>query len=333
MSSLSVSVVLAVAVGTILFMTSYIRATEVELTWDAPTDLARGIPLQDLAGYKIYYGVASGLYDFVVDVGKETSAALSGLEAGQQYYFSIVAYDSSLNETRLSEEVETIASDDVDENPDTERNEDDRVEAHEADGTDADAESADNIESQATDQQHLDPDDAGEHESVNAVEEHPESDVDTDGAEATDDPQVIPASQLSIIRVSSEPLVGDGAAEAAIDGRVETFWRTEMGEKAPRHPHELIIALGGDYLVKGFRHLPRQDGKTDGMVTRCSFYVSQDGVKWGRAVATRTFSGDTAEREVVFPEKPGSFVRFVAHAEVNGRPWTSVAEITVLRSP
>jgi hypothetical protein len=63
---------------------------------------------------------------------------------------------------------------------------------------------------------------------------------------------MIPQLRLSIVFVDSEPLVGEGAAEAAINGRPETFWRTEMGAKPPRHPHELVIALGGSYSVRGF---------------------------------------------------------------------------------
>ncbi len=152
----------------------------------------------------------------------------------------------------------------------------------------------------------------------------------SESAQPSTDPQVIPQAELSIVRVSSEPLVGDGSANAAIDGRIETFWHTEMGSKAPMPPHELEVALGGEYVVKGFRYLPRQDGKTDGTVARYSFYVSEDGVNWGEAVATGTFSRGSVEKEVVFTEKQGSFVRFVAHAEVNGKPWTSMAEINVL---
>jgi hypothetical protein len=76
--------------------------------------------------------------------------------------------------------------------------------------------------------------------------------------------------------------------------------------------------LDGDYMVKGFRYLP------------CSFYVSEDGVNWRKVVATGTFSRDAAEKEVVFPGKQGRFVRLVAHAEANGMPWTSMAEINVL---
>jgi beta-galactosidase len=80
----------------------------------------------------------------------------------------------------------------------------------------------------------------------------------------------------------------------------------------------LVIALGGDYVVREFRYLP------------CSFHVSEDGVNWGRVVATGRFPRDAAEKEVVFTGKQWNFVRFVAHAEVNGMSWMSMAEINVL---
>jgi galactose oxidase len=83
-------------------------------------------------------------------------------------------------------------------------------------------------------------------------------------------------------------------------------------------------------MVRGFRYLPRQDGKTAGMLAGYSFYVSEDGVDWGQPVRTGTFFRDVVEKEVTFTGKVGSFVRFVAHSEVNGKPWTSVAEIKVL---
>jgi hypothetical protein len=104
-----------------------------------------------------------------------------------------------------------------------------------------------------------------------------------------------------------------------------------MDAKAPLPPHGVVIALGGEYARRGFCYLPRQDGKIDGMVASYGFYVSEDGVNWGRAVATGTLSNDPAEKEVVFPSKTGSFVRFMAHAEVDSRTWPRVAEISILR--
>ncbi len=295
-------------------------AAQVTLAWDASHD-------SNVAGYMVYYGYASGHYEGAVDVGMQTTSTLLDLEEGQAYYFTVGSYDANGEEIKLSSE---IIFHGLREDLEGERDNDDGDVADEVDATDADAEPTDDVGRRAADRQHLDADDAEEHDIVNAVERHSESHLDTDSVEARADPEVIPQSQLSIIRVSSEPLVGDGAAEATIDGRVETFWHTEMGEKAPSHPHELVIALGGDYVVKGFRYLPRQDGKIDGMVTRYSFYVSEDEKDWGELAATGTFSRDITEKEVVFPGKMGSFVRFVAHAEVHGRPWTSMAEISIL---
>jgi quinol monooxygenase YgiN len=82
--------------------------------------------------------------------------------------------------------------------------------------------------------------------------------------------------------------------------------------------------------VRGVRYLPRQDGRTEGIVGCYSFSVSEDGKDWGKAVVIETFSRDTIEQQVTFPEKMGSVVRFVAHLEVNGKPSTSVAELNVL---
>jgi hypothetical protein len=157
-----------------------------------------------------------------------------------------------------------------------------------------------------------------------------QDDQDSSCPEAGADSQVIPSAELRIVSVSSEMLAGDGSADSAIDGRVETFWQTAGDSRGPSHPHEVVIALGGEYMVRGFRYLPRQDGTTDGMVESYSFYVRQEGQEWEDAVATGRFSRGVTEQQVTFPEKAGSFVRFVAHSEVNGQPSTSAAEISVL---
>jgi hypothetical protein len=89
------------------------------------------------------------------------------------------------------------------------------VEVDEADGIDADDNSTDDIGSQTAERQHLDADGADKHEIVSEVEQHPESHLNTDKAKARTTPQVIPQSQLRFFGLSSEPLVGDGAPEAA----------------------------------------------------------------------------------------------------------------------
>jgi len=66
-------------------------AAQVTLAWDANTE-------PDLAGYKLYYGLSSGSYEFSVDVGNQTSYSRSGLLDGQIHYFAATAYNVSLNE-------------------------------------------------------------------------------------------------------------------------------------------------------------------------------------------------------------------------------------------
>jgi hypothetical protein len=286
-------------------------AGEVTLAWDPAA-------APNLAGYRLYYGYEKGRYEGDVDVGMETTITLTDLEEGQAYYFVLVAYDIDGGQGELSQEVvhngpPTDVGGDTDEDGVTDQDEAEQTEADvepvlEAAGeTDADA---------------LDP--------TPAEEQASEDDQEHNRVEVGVEFEVIPSADLRIVSVDSETLVGDGAADSAIDGRPETFWQTRRDAKASRHPHEVVIALGGEYMVRGFRYLPRQDGKTDGMVGRYSFYVRQDGEEWGEAVTTGSFSRDITEQQVTFPEKAGSFVRFVADSEVDGKPSTTVAQINVL---
>jgi hypothetical protein len=294
-----------------LLLPASVLAGEVTIAWDP----AEG---PSVAGYKLYYGHEGGSYEGVLDVGMETTYTLTDLDEGRVYYFALVAYDSHGEESELSQETAyngppTDAEADADETAFPDQNEADQAESD----SEPVLKTADEM-------------DADEPDTMPALEHDAEDDQDRDRTEASTDLHVIPQSELSIVSVDSETLVGDGAADSAIDGRVETFWHTARGAKASLPPHELVIALGGEYTVSGFRYLPRQDGKFDGMVGRYSFYVSNDGKDWGEAATTGTFSRNIAEQEVTFPGKDGSFVRFMAHSEVNGNPWTSVAEIKVL---
>jgi Bacterial Ig domain len=80
------------------------QAAQVLVSWMAPTTNADGTPLQDLGGYLLHYGTASGLYSTYVDTGLVPSATLSGLTAGQTYYFAATVYDTSGNESAYSQE-------------------------------------------------------------------------------------------------------------------------------------------------------------------------------------------------------------------------------------
>jgi len=82
-------------------------AHEALLSWTAPTTNADLTPLTDLAGFKVYWGSASGSYDNSLDVGNVTSHSLTSADLGsaQRVYFVVTAYDTSGNESVYSQEV------------------------------------------------------------------------------------------------------------------------------------------------------------------------------------------------------------------------------------
>jgi len=76
------------------------HAADVRLAWNAS-------PEQDIAGYKIYYGTASRVYDWSIDAKKVTTFTVLGLADGRTYYFAVTAYDTSNLESTYSNEVST----------------------------------------------------------------------------------------------------------------------------------------------------------------------------------------------------------------------------------
>jgi hypothetical protein len=141
---------------------------------------------------------------------------------------------------------------------------------------------------------------------------------------------------------SQETQRENGAAANAFDGNTRSKWHTQWSTASPVPPHEIQINLGASYTLNGFSYLPRQDGCSNGTVAQYEFYVSADGVNWGTAVSAGTFNYGSANlgcgglpalpRQVIsFPANTGQYIRFRALKEVNGQPWTSAAEINVLR--
>lgn len=74
---------------------------DVHLAWDA-------VPDSDVIGYRIHYGVVSGLYVETLEVGNTTSATVSGLAGGMTYYFAVTAVDAGGLESDYSEEIRFV---------------------------------------------------------------------------------------------------------------------------------------------------------------------------------------------------------------------------------
>jgi hypothetical protein len=62
----------------------------------------------DLAGYKLYIGTASGIYNFAgspFSIGIATRYITSNLPKSQTYFFALSALDTTGNESVLSAEI------------------------------------------------------------------------------------------------------------------------------------------------------------------------------------------------------------------------------------
>ena len=76
------------------------------LSWNPPVQRTDGTPLTDLAGYKIFYGRMSGIYDYQIDINNPTISTylVENLVSGN-WYFALAAYDSQGIESDRSNEV------------------------------------------------------------------------------------------------------------------------------------------------------------------------------------------------------------------------------------
>ncbi len=84
-------------------------ASSLTLFWEAPTDNTDGTSLNNLKGYKIYYGEKSGSYTSVLDVANPslTTYVVQNLQPGT-YYFALADYNSQGVESALTREISAV---------------------------------------------------------------------------------------------------------------------------------------------------------------------------------------------------------------------------------
>jgi beta-galactosidase len=134
-----------------------------------------------------------------------------------------------------------------------------------------------------------------------------------------------------VVSVDSQQ-VDEGPAKNAIDGDPETYWHTQYDPTTPKHPHTLVVDLGKDQEIGGFSLLPRQDGGVNGRIKEYAFYVSSDGRTWAE-VSHGEAKNQAAAFKVRFPAAvQARFLKLEAKSEQGNGPWTSLAELDVLKS-
>lgn len=95
----SIGILLSIFLPIFLSSVQDVHGASVSLAWDPNPDA-------NLAGYKVYYGCASGSYSLMVDAGNRTSLTISGLEEGKIYYFTATAYGAAGEESGMSDEIQ-----------------------------------------------------------------------------------------------------------------------------------------------------------------------------------------------------------------------------------
>ena len=71
--------------------------------------------------------------------------------------------------------------------------------------------------------------------------------------------------------------ISDERVAAILDGDPASVWHQRDGKKMPI---DLVIDLGNEYNVSGFKYLPDQNKWSSGIITTYEFYVSDDNSSW-----------------------------------------------------
>jgi len=71
--------------------------------------------------------------------------------------------------------------------------------------------------------------------------------------------------------------INDENASKILDGNTSTVWH-KRGDKIM--PFDLIVDLGNNYNISGFKYLPDQNRWSSGIITNYQFYVSADNKEW-----------------------------------------------------
>ncbi len=127
---------------------------------------------------------------------------------------------------------------------------------------------------------------------------------------------------------SFEP--GEGDPAHVVDGDTDTFWHSRFSPKETPRPHFLMIDTGKTSKISGLKYTGRED-RDNGRVDEYEIYLSIDGQNWDQPVAHGHFHNDSTEQTVTWPTSVAArYVKFVPLSEVNGREFSSVAELDLI---
>jgi beta-galactosidase len=84
----------------------------------------------------------------------------------------------------------------------------------------------------------------------------------------------------TVAYISSEELIKEnGSAENAIDGQTFNYWSSESTGNRKGYPHYLVIDLGKDEEVSGFKYVPKSGASSSGRIKDYQIFVGKDFIK------------------------------------------------------
>lgn len=121
--------------------------------------------------------------------------------------------------------------------------------------------------------------------------------------------------------------IADEKAYKVIDGNSHTAW---YQAKTQALPADLVIDLGKEVTLTGFKYLPRQS--TDGVIVKYQFSVSLDGNNWA-LVNEGEFSNiknNPLLQVKTFTPSKAKFIKFTALKNTKNDNWAGYAELDVI---
>ena len=141
---------------------------------------------------------------------------------------------------------------------------------------------------------------------------------------------LIPSEDWKVVRVSSESRGNGKLARHAVDGDEGTWWHSQFSPELRTHPHELVIDLGKEYEIRGFRYLARQDTGWNGALKDCEFYVSASSNGFGKPAVKAAFKKLKTAQDAACEPVRGRYVLLRTLSAQDEGPWASVAELGVI---
>jgi hypothetical protein len=143
-------------------------------------------------------------------------------------------------------------------------------------------------------------------------------------------PAELPKNEWSLLYVDSEETNYPGLAVMSFDDDPETIWHTRWSTGSDPYPHEIQVDLGRLFLIYSFTYLTRQDGE-NGRIKEYKLFISEDNLEWGLPVRTGEFENTSSPQTITLDQPAvGQYWRLVALSEVNGNPWASAAEFSLV---